>query len=45
MSEEKKQQFGGVTDPDAIAWLQRNYAPLPKEADNQAAREPFTQEQ
>lgn len=35
MSEEtKQQQYGGITDPDALEWLQRNYPPPKKETDN-----------
>jgi hypothetical protein len=34
MSDE--QTYGGVTDPDALAWLQRNYPAKPK-ADNTRA--------
>ena len=31
MSDEREQQYGGITDPDALAWLRRNYPPKPTE--------------
>jgi hypothetical protein len=30
MSDEREQQYGGITDPDALAWLQRNYPRKPE---------------
>jgi hypothetical protein len=34
MSDDTTQQpYGGITDPEALAWLQRNY-PAPKKSDN-----------
>jgi|HubBroStandDraft_1064217.scaffolds.fasta_scaffold02635_10 hypothetical protein len=39
MNEQPKQQYGGITDPDALAWLERNYPPRPKPDNTRAEAE------